>query len=201
MPRASRRKKSLWEESPREENRRNRKSFGVTLGAMLALSIACAQESHADGLYIGAGAYLSDIEIAAGTDDDVTPAGFVGYQFLDTNVLMLSGEVGYYDLGASSGDREGVAYSVDASALTLAGVAYVPLGPFFEVYGKAGVAAVEVDTRIGGESRSRDGTETFIGAGVALDLFDTVDFYVEYLQFDNAINSSMTGIGIRFDFF
>lgn len=183
------------------KNRISLKSASYVAGVILALSMVPAQQSHADGLYIGAGAYLSDIDIAAGTDDDVTPAGFVGYQFLDTNVLMISAEVGYYDLGASSGNREGVAYAVDASALTLAGVAYVPLGPFFEVYGKAGVAAVQVDTRIGGESRSRDGTETFIGAGVALDLFDTVDFYLEYIQFDNAINSSMTGIGIRFDFF
>jgi len=183
------------------KNSTNIRRVSCVAGVLLALLSVFAQVSRADGVYVGAGAYLSDIEFAAGTDNDVTPAGFVGYQFLDSNALMLSVEAGYYDLGVSSGNREGVDYSVDASAVTIAGVAYVPLGPFFEVYGKLGAAAVEVDARIGTESLSRDGTESFFGAGVALDLLDTVDVYLEYLQFDNAINSSTLGIGIRFDFF
>ena len=46
--------------------------------------------------------------------------------FIDTNFLMLSAELGYYDLGSyDSNDVD-----VDASAFTLAGVAYYPLGPY-----------------------------------------------------------------------
>jgi opacity protein-like surface antigen len=167
----------------------------------MALCIASSGAAQADALYVGAGAYFTDVEIAAGGEDDITPAGFVGYQFLDSNLLMLSAEVGYYDLGAWSGSLDDVNYSVDASALTFAGVAYVPLGPFFEVYAKAGLAAVEVKTRFADIPRTDDDTETFIGAGVALDFFDTVDIYAEYLQFDNQIDSQMIGVGIRFDFF
>lgn len=170
-------------------------------GLAMALCLATVTSVHADSLYVGAGAYFTDVEIAAGDEDDITPAGFIGYQFLDSNVLMLSAEVGYYDLGAWSGSFEEVSYSVDASALTFAGVAYVPVGPFFEVYAKAGLAAVEVKTRIGDMPRTDDDTETFIGAGVALDFFDTIDIYAEYLQFDNQIDSQMLGVGIRFDFF
>ncbi|WP_439100214.1 outer membrane protein [Congregibacter sp.] len=157
--------------------------------------------SRADSLYVGAGAYFTDVELTVGGEDDITPAGFIGYQFLDSNVLMLSAEAGYYDLGAWSGTLDDVSYSVDASALTVAGVAYVPLGPFFEVYAKAGLAAVELKSRFADIPRTDDDTETFIGAGVALDFFDTIDVYAEYLQFDNQIDSQMVGVGIRFDFF
>lgn len=180
--------------------------FKVTRGAqfaglVLALFGVWSSAVKADSLYVGAGAYFTDVEIAAGGEDDITPAGFVGYQFLDSNVLMLSAEMGYYDLGAWSGTLDDESFSVDASALTFAGVAYVPVGPFFEVYAKAGVAAVEVKTRFADVPRTDDDTETFIGAGFAFDFFDTVDIYAEYLQFDNQIDSQMVGVGIRFDFF
>ncbi|MDP5071896.1 MAG: outer membrane beta-barrel protein [Congregibacter sp.] len=170
-------------------------------GLVLAICASSVATVQADSLYVGAGAYFADGDTFAGSEDDVTPAGFIGYQFLDTNLLMLSAEVGYYDLGAFSGSQDDVRFSVDANALTFAGVAYVPIGPFFEVYAKAGVAAVEVQTRFADESRTDDDTETFLGAGVALDIFDTIDIYAEYLQFDNQIDSQMFGVGIRFDFF
>lgn len=176
-------------------------SIAGFVGLAIALCLGASTATQADSLYVGAGAYFTDVEIAAGGEDDITPAGFIGYQFLDSNVLMLSAEVGYYDLGSWSGSFEEVSYSVDASALTFAGVAYVPLGPFFEIYAKAGLAAVEVETRFAGMPRTDDDTETFIGAGVALDFFDTIDIYAEYLQFDNQIDSQMFGVGIRFDFF
>lgn len=176
-------------------------STTVLAGAAMLLCLVSSFSLRADALYLGAGAYFSDVEIAAGSEDDITPAGFVGYQFLDSNVLMLSAEVGYYDLGSWSGGLDEARYSLDASALTFAGVAYVPLGPFFEVYAKGGLAAVEVKSHFAGASRTDDDTDTFIGAGVALDFFDTIDIYAEYLQFDNQIDSRMIGVGIRFDFF
>ncbi|GAB5413860.1 MAG: hypothetical protein Cons2KO_14630 [Congregibacter sp.] len=165
------------------------------------LAIAFTSPVFADGLYFGAGVYQTDLEVAAGSDDDFTPAGFVGYQFLDSNLLMLSAELGYYDLGATSGQLDDISFSADASALTLAGVAYLPIGPFFEVYAKAGVAAVDVETRLGDTRRDDDGTELFGGLGVAFDIFDTIDIYAEYLQFDNAFDSQMIGVGIRIDLF
>lgn len=168
--------------------------------AALVLSLA-ATTARADSLYIGAGAYFTDAELTVGGEDDITPAGFIGYQFLDSNVLMLSVEAGYYDLGSWSGNVNEIPYSFDASALTIAGVAYVPVGPFFEIYGKAGFAAVEVESRFADIPRTDDDTESFIGAGFAVDFFDTVDIYAEYLQFHNRIDSQMVGVGIRFDFF
>ena len=160
-----------------------------------------ALPAAADGLYLGAGGYLTDIEMESVSDDDITPAAFVGYQFLDSNFLMLSLELGYYDLGAASVSIDDERVSVDASALTAAGVAYLPLGPFIEVYGKLGVGAVEVESRFGDLKESDDSTEVFGGVGVAWDIFDTIDIYAEYLQFDNAVDSKMFGVGIRLDLF
>ena len=163
---------------------------------LLACATLWVASANADGFYIGAGAYKTDMSIDEFDDDDYVPAGFLGYQFLDTNLLMLSAELGYYDLG----DYSGSDYEVDASAVTLAGVAYLPIGPFFEIYAKAGVASVSVDVNTVGNKDDYDGEEAFGGAGFAFDIFDTIDIYVEYLVFDTEVDSEMAGVGIRLDF-
>ncbi|MFT5710921.1 MAG: hypothetical protein ACI8QT_001621 [Halioglobus sp.] len=165
-------------------------SIGLAIIFTLWTSLASA-----DGFYVGAGVYKADMDID-GFDDDYAPAGFVGYQFIDSNFLMLSAELGYYDLGAADSKN----YKVDASAFTLAGVAYLPIGPFFEVYVKAGVASVSIDVEAFGKKDDFDGEKAFGGVGFAFDLLDTVDIYAEYLVFDTNIDSEMVGVGIRLDF-
>lgn len=172
------------------------KLLPTLLGAGLSVSLAFSASVSADDFYIGAGIYQSDMGVSSFDDDDTVPAAFIGYQFLDTNVLMLSAELGYYDLGDYSGSN----YKVDTGALTLAGVVYLPIGPFFEVYAKAGMASVSVDTNIAGLKKDYDGTESFGGVGFAFDILDTIDIYAEYLQFDTEVDSEMMGVGVRFDF-
>ena len=109
---------------------------------------------------------------------------------------MLSAELGYYDLGKTDSND----YKVDASAFTLAGVAYLPIGPFFEVYAKAGIASVSVEVDAFGQKDDFDGDEAFGGVGFAFDILDTIDIYAEYLLFDTEIDSEMIGVGIRFAF-
>lgn len=178
-------------------------SFPKTLLAGLGLltSMVFAASAQADDFYLGAGAYITDLEVASFEDDNVTPAGFLGYQFLDSNLLMLSVEAGYYDLGSSRGTLGGQRISADASALTIAGVAYLPIGPMFEVYAKAGVGRMDIEGRIGDQVLNEDGNEAFGGVGFAFDFLDTIDIYAEYLRFDNAVDSQMFGIGIRLDLF
>jgi hypothetical protein len=176
------------------------KSMKTNIQTILSISLAAvftlwASVSNADGFYIGAGVYKADMDIED-FDDDYVPAAFVGYQFLDTNFLMLSAELGYYDLGETDSNN----YKVDASAFTLAGVAYLPIGPFFEVYAKAGVASVSVDVEAFGQKDDFDGEEIFGGVGFAFDILDTIDIYAEYLLFDTEIDSEMIGVGIRLDF-
>ena len=151
---------------------------------------------NADGFYIGAGAYKTDVSIDDFDDHTYTPAAFVGYQFIDTNFLMLSAELGYYDLGSyDSNDVD-----VDASAFTLAGVAYLPIGPLFEIYAKAGIASGDVEVKEAGIKDDFDGENAFGGLGFSFDILDTVDIYAEYLKFDNKVDSQMYGVGVRLDF-
>ena len=161
-------------------------TFAVFLGGFQSTAAA-------DGFYFGAGAYQSEAKVEALDDTDETLGFLVGYHLIDSNVFLLSAELGAYDLGDYSSD--GV--DVDADAITLSANAGIPLGPFIELYGKIGVAEVSLD--VNGDDF--DGSETFYGAGIAFDILDTIDIYVEYLEFDTAVNSSLVGVGIKLDLF
>ena len=164
-----------------------------------ALATGSAGVVYADGLYIGAGIYQADAEKGSFDDDDTVGAFFAGYTFIDTNIFMLSGELGYYDLGGYKGNIGNANYDVDAAAYTLAGVGYLPLGPFFELYAKAGIAAVDVDVN-SGDLNSDNGGKAFGGIGASIDVLDTIDIYAEYLAFDTTVSSSVAGVGVRFAF-
>jgi hypothetical protein len=172
--------------------------FQAALTALLFITLSFTSISaNASGFYFGLGGYSANMEIEDFDDDEIVPAGFLGYQFIDSNIFMLSAELGYYDLGGFSGPG----YDVDSDAFTLAAVGYIPIGPFFEVYAKFGVASVSVDTTLGGNTRDSSGEDAFGGVGFAFDILDTIDIYAEYLRFDNRIDSELYGIGVRFDFF
>lgn len=166
-------------------------SAAITTSALLALG-AAAPLVQAGGLYIGVGGYQADSDVG----DDTVPAGFLGYTFVDTNFLMLSGELGYYDLGDTSNRTT----RVEASAATAAAVVSVPLGPFFELYGKGGIAAAEVKVESGGKTDKNSDNEGFYGFGASIDILDTIDIYAEYLVFDTEFNSEMYGVGIKLAF-
>ena len=159
-----------------------------------------ASIAHAKGFYIGGGIYQSYAEQGDFDEDDVVPALFAGYTFLDTNIFMMSAELGYYDLGEYDSTVTDTKYEVDASAFTLAAVGYIPIGPFFEIYAKAGIASLSVDIKKDGIKEDNDGEEAFGGIGFSFDVLDTIDIYAEYLVFDNEIDSSIAGLGVRFAF-
>ncbi len=156
-----------------------------------AFGLSLISPAHADGLYVGAGAYKTDAQIASLDDSDTTTAVIVGYSFWDT-IVTLAAEVGRYDLG--SYNDGGVV--VDGDATALAAVLYLPLGPTFELYGKTGIASVDVDVN----GSSDDDNESFFGVGFGLDILDTIDFYFEYLEFDTDVDFEMIGVGVRLDF-
>ncbi|WNC67571.1 outer membrane beta-barrel protein [Thalassotalea nanhaiensis] len=170
------------------------------LAPIAALSMLTLSAPSFANIYIGAGAYKSETEGVPSNDDEEATAVFLGYNFVDSNVFMFSVEGGYYDLGSFSGSANGDDYESEAEAYTLAGVAYLPIGPFIELYGKVGMAMVEGETVINGEKYSDDGEEAFGGVGMSIDILDTVDIYAEYLVFDNEIESEMAGVGVRLAF-
>ena len=179
----------------------NKRFKSITAACTFSLlALGGTSLAHADGFYIGAGVYQANVEEGNFDDDDTVPALFAGYNFLDTNIFMMSAELGYYDLGGYDGSVGSVEYDIDASAVTLAAVGYIPIGPFIEIYAKAGVASVSIDTEIDNAKDDADGTEAFGGVGASIDILDTIDIYAEYLMFDTDVDSSLAGIGVRFDF-
>ncbi len=163
-----------------------------SLALLTVLLFGFQTNAVAEGFYFGGGIYQSEAEYEALDETDTTPAAFLGYNFIDSNIFMFSAELGYYDLGDySDGDL-----NVDADAFTLAAVGTLPVGPFIELFAKVGAAQISGDAN----GKDIDGSETFYGAGIGFDFFDTIDIYVEYLEFDTEIDSRMIGAGIKFDF-
>lgn len=145
----------------------------------------------AEGFYIGAGIYQTQAQVDSLDETDETPALFLGYNLIDSNVFLLSAEFGYYDLG----DYSDHGVTVDADAYTLSAVGTIPLGPFIELFGKVGVAQVSLSVN----DDDDDGSEAFYGVGIGIDVLDTLDVYIEYLDFDTEVDSNMIGIGLRLD--
>ena len=172
------------------------KKLSEMLPRTLALILMLAgfhSSAIADGFYFGAGAYQTEASVSSFDDDDETLGFLVGYHLIDSNIFLLSAELGAYDLGDYSGDGN----DIDADAISLAVNAGLPLGPFIELYGKLGVADVSVSVN----DKDFDGSENFLGAGIAFDILDTIDIYLEYLEFDTEVDSEMIGVGIKLDLF
>lgn len=168
----------------------------ITIVAAAISASAATSTVYADGFYISAGVYQANAELNTVEDNDIIPAAFAGYNFLNTSIVMASAEVGIYDLGGYKKNN----FNIDSSAITLAGVGYIPIGPFIEIYAKAGVAAVAIDVKTLTTDYDENSTEMFGGLGASIDILDIIDIYAEYLVFDTEIDSTLAGVGVRFDF-
>lgn len=162
-----------------------RRSFGFFL--FLTLVMVLGGSAHASG-YIGVGGYAPSADVDS--DTTIAPAFMVGWRPIE----LLGVELGYYDFG----DFEETGIRVDGSALTLAGLLSLELGPV-GVYGKLGLANYDFD--YGSELINDlfdDGTSAFGGVGATIDLLDRLYFYAEYLRFGAGADLDVVGAGIRF---
>ena len=166
------------------------KYSGVCAALILGMA-GLSSAANADDFYFGVGIYEAEVSLDNFDENDNVEALFIGYTFIDS-VIILSAELGKYDLGKY---RDG-GTEVEADAISLAAVASLALGPFIEVYAKAGIASVDGDTN----GDDFDDEDSFRGIGIGFDLLDTIDLYAEYLTFDTEVDSEMIGIGLRFDF-
>lgn len=168
------------------------KTFFIAAVLCLGASVASAE-----GLYVGGALYTSKVDDAihgVSIDDrDTVPSVFVGYRFNN----YVAAEAGYYDLGKYSDNL----VKFEARAATLAAVGVLPLG-LVDVYGKLGLAYIDAKSEaLNGLLRDRDkGTEAFAALGVALNLGEHVDLFVEYQLFDYDARIDMLGVGVRFAF-
>lgn len=161
-----------------------------TIGAVALLGIGGIAQAD---IYIGGGGYVTSIDAAATAlqdDGDFAPAIFLGWRPLE----MVGVELGYYDLGSYDTGGGG---SVDASALGLAGLLSMELGPV-GVYLKGGLASTEI-TAPGGYNETN--SDPFGGLGLTFDLMDKLYVYGEALRFshDDA-DIDVIGAGVRYTF-
>lgn len=160
------------------------------LGLLFTVLVLASAAARAD-FYIGAGAYGTSVDEDGFSDSNVAPAVFLGWRPIE----LVGVEVGYYDFGKF--EDQGV--EVDASAVTLAGLLSMELGPV-GAYAKLGVADASFDINQPGESVD-DGANPFGGVGLTVDLADKLYLYAEYLHFANDDAAvDVYGAGLRYSF-
>jgi hypothetical protein len=159
------------------------KNFLKLLFVPLAFVASAAQAD----IYLGGGVYGTSLD-ADGFDGDVAPAVFLGWRPIE----LAGVEVGYYDFGEFEQSGGG---SVDASAVTLAGLLSMELGPV-GLYAKGGIAG----TTFKAVGAKDDSTDPFAGVGLTVDLMDKLYVYGEVLRFatDDAVD--VYGVGLRYSF-
>ena len=85
---------------------------------------------------------LSSLDIGE-ADYNADATGFkaiVGWRFID----WMSVEGGYIDFGSGDDDIRGETLEIDASALTLSAVGFLPIGPV-DLFGRVGVVDWDAD--------------------------------------------------------
>jgi hypothetical protein len=167
--------------------------------ALAALSLATMPAAFADedaGLYIGGGvgqfnAGIDDVDQIDSTvdewDDDDTAYKFFGGFRLNK---ALAYELDYINLGEPSGavvPGRNVDASVDGFAPYVVGT--VPLGKWFEVYGRLGYFFYDARTRqedgVGGLVEFDEESEDLVwGAGIGTNIGEKLNVRFEYERFD-----------------
>jgi len=162
------------------------------LGLLFTVLVLASAGARAD-FYVGGGIYGTSVDEVGLEDSDVAPAVFVGWRPIE----LVGVELGYYDFGKFEDSSTNTA--VDASAVTLAGLLSMELGPV-GVYAKLGLADPSFKVNQVG-SNLDDGTNPFGGVGLTVDLLDKLYLYGEYLHFDNDdAPIDVYGAGLRYSF-
>jgi OOP family OmpA-OmpF porin len=160
-----------------------------------AAPAAYAQDENA-GFYLGGGigqfnAQIDDIDDVDATvdewdEDDTAYKFFAGYRLNN----FLAFELDYINLGEPSGavvPGVNVDASVDGFAPYVVGT--IPLGEWFEVYGRLGYffydATVGVEDEIDGRAEFDEESEDLVyGAGIGANIGEKLNLRFEYERFD-----------------
>lgn len=174
------------------------KMSNLLLWILVPILSMASTSAKAGDVYVAASLYQAGIDVSTFDSGDLGYSGSLGYTFVDSSVFMLSAEVSYYQLGEFDSETFDDA-QLKAKAFALGGVAALPIGPFFEVYGKIGVANSTLDSSLDDLSFN-DSWDPYFGVGLSVDVLDTVDIYLEYIDFNNAFNSNVLGVGAKLSF-
>jgi opacity protein-like surface antigen len=167
--------------------------------ALAALSVATVPAAFADenaGWYLGGGvgqfkAGIDDVDqldnaVNDWNEDDTAYKLFAGYRLNK----VLGFELDYINLGEPSGAAI-PGYNVDASVDGFAPyvVGTIPLGKWFEVYGRLGYffydAKRSEDSALNGRVKFKEESEDLVwGAGIGTTIADKLNVRFEYERFD-----------------
>ncbi|HET9863757.1 MAG TPA: porin family protein [Steroidobacteraceae bacterium] len=170
-------------------------AFAILCGAIAPLALAQEQQ-EVSGFYVGAGvgqfnAGIDDVDDVDSTvddwdEDDTAYKFFAGYRLN----RFLGFEVDYINLGEPSGSvvpGVNVDTSVDGFAPYVVGT--IPLGPYFEIYGRAGYYFYDATTRMVDTLDNRatfdEESEDFVyGGGIGANIGEKFNLRFEYEKFD-----------------
>jgi OOP family OmpA-OmpF porin len=167
----------------------NKKWLVAMLGAA-AMSVsagAIAQQQPASGWYVGADIGQLDLEDA---DKDTAFRFLGGYQINRT----FAAELGYgmlYDKG-----------DVEVTAWELVGLAKMPIGTNFSVFGKLGFAMWEAEQRnvpFFGTIKD-DGTDLTFGIGLQYDVSRNLGVRAQWQRYDVDADADLLSIGLIYRF-
>ena len=154
--------------------------------AMAALGTTAAQAT--DDIYFGAGIGathfngLNNAAVEDGTEDATATNVFAGYNFNET----FGAELGYQYTGRGSTDGE----RYESQGATLSGIARLPLGNDFSLFGEAGAYWGHTD----GLNTSDTKVSPLAGAGVTYKVNDALDLQARYrYMWDVADLTTATG--------
>ena len=149
--------------------------FGAA--AMAASTGVLAQQSSAAaGLYFGADVGNADF----GSDDDTAFKLYAGYQF-HRHVAVEGGWAQLFDKGGS-----------EVTSLEVVAVGILPLANQFSLLGKLGFASVDVDTPLGGDTK----TELTYGIGAQYDVTPKIGARVQWQRYDTDQEIDLLSVGV-----
>lgn len=113
-------------------------------------------------------------------------------------------EVAYQDLGSIDESDEDFSESLGFSALSLSGVASIPLGDAFSLYGRLGISKITMDIDVSDEGESESislsKNKALYGVGGRFAINDQIGLRLEVNQFADWENISLTSLRLGVDY-
>lgn len=171
-------------------------AFAALLPLALAPAAFAQEQEEVSGFYAGAGvgqfnAGIDDVDDVDATvdewdEDDTAYKIFAGYRMN----RFLGFELDYINLGEPSGSVvPGFNFDAAVDGFAPYVVGTVPLGPYFELYGRLGYffydATTGVEDELGGRVELDEESEDLVwGAGIGANLGEKLNLRFEYERFD-----------------
>lgn len=161
----------------------------------MVVAVVFPSTPHAAQFIFGAGAGTNTVNIDEDFDEsDLGWKAFAGVRF----VRFFGLELQYIDFGNPENDD----ISVELNDLGLFAFGVIPLGEWFEIYGKAGYTQwrVEVEDNATSDFFEDDNYDVAWGAGVAFVINQTVGIRLEYERFEveDTDTIEMASVGLDF---